>query len=291
MAYELVIGDRMYSSWSLRGWLLFAAFGIPVSTRLAPMYSPQFAEELKAFAPSRLVPAMKSDGRLCWDSLAMAETLAAENPQAGLWPANAADRALARSITAEMHSGFSSLRGTCPMTLRARYDCPDMTDALSADLERLQTLWSLALERSGGPWLFGSYTAADAFFAPVAARIAGWSLPVLPASLAYVKMHLAHLPFRQWRAMAFAADRPLAAYETPARPEHPWPGPAPLPAEPVTGATAANSDCPFSGKPVQPDSLARIDGHVIGFCNRFCRDKSVADAEAWPELKALLQGL
>ncbi|MEO0913747.1 MAG: glutathione S-transferase, partial [Pseudomonadota bacterium] len=135
MAYELVIGERMYSSWSLRAWLIFEQFGLPVSTKVAPMQTPEFHEILADFAPARLVPTMRSAGRVVWDTLAIAETLAEAHP--GLWPEDAADRALARSLVAEMHSGFPALRSTCAMNLRTRFETPPLSDAGEIILHRI----------------------------------------------------------------------------------------------------------------------------------------------------------
>ncbi len=284
MTYELAIGDRMYSSWSLRGWLLFAAFDLHVNVSHAYMKTPEFGRMLEGFPPARLVPAARLDGDVVWESLAIAETLAERNPQTGHWPKQVSDRAMARAMVAEMHSGFAALRNACPMDLRAAYQGFVVSDAVQADLDRLETLWALP---GAEGWLFGDYCIADAFFAPVAARIAAFGLPVSATAQAYVDRHLAFQPFRQWRAMAFAAFRAQPQYENDLG-KAPWPGPKPRPAEATSGVTPINADCPYSGKPVADNSLAIIDGVVVGFCNQFCRDKSVADADAWPKLKALL---
>lgn len=285
MTYELAIGDRMFSSWSLRGWLMFEGFDLHVNVSHAFMKTPDFGRMLEGFPPARLVPAARLDGDVVWESLAIAETLAERNPDAGLWPADPSDRATARALVAEMHAGFTALRGACPMDLRSSYAGFEVSDAVRADLDRLETLWSLP-GRDG--WLFGSYSLADVFYAPVATRIATYRLPVGPSARAYVDRHLAHGPFRRWRAMAHAAFRPQPQYDND-RPTAPWPGPTPRPATAATDVTPINQTCPFSGDPVVADSLALIDGTPVGFCNRFCRDKAVADPEAWPKLVALLQ--
>ncbi|WP_297971880.1 glutathione S-transferase, partial [uncultured Amaricoccus sp.] len=194
MAYVLAIGDRAYSSWSLRGWLAFAKFDIPVTPRLARLYAPEFAALLAAdFAPARTVPALRIEeagGNLVlWDTLAIAETLAERHPERGLWPADPAARCLARSLAAEMHAGFTALRSACPMNLRRCYAgfVPDA--AVLADLAQIEALWTAARTRHGGgePWLFGAYSLADVFFAPVATRIATYGLPAGPAAMAYVE--------------------------------------------------------------------------------------------------------
>ena len=172
MNYELAIGDKTYSSWSLRGWLLFSKFDIPVKTRSAFMKSDAFYEMLAGFAPARLVPAMKFDGIIVQDTLAMAETLAEQNPDRDMWPSAPAARAMARSIVAEMHAGFGDLRSDCPMNLRRHYPGFEPSDPVLKDCARIEFLWETTRKEFGaaGPWLFGEYSIADAFYAPVATR-------------------------------------------------------------------------------------------------------------------------
>ncbi|MEM9198504.1 MAG: glutathione S-transferase [Pseudomonadota bacterium] len=287
----LVIGDRIYSSWSLRGWLLWAAFGRTVPVRLAPLFTPEFSPALDDLGVATTVPAARIGGAAVWDSVAIAETLAERWPD--MWPTDPAMRAAARSLVAEMHAGFQALRRDCPMNLRHRFEGRALSDAVRADLARIEALWdwAFALGSAPGPdpdqgWLFGAYSIADAFFAPVAARIAGFALPVGAQAQAYVARHLAHPPFRRWRAMGLADAVIQDRYEFEA--PTPWPGPAPRPAKPVTGAAPENEACPFSGRRVDAASLAEIDGRIFGFCNPWCRDKAVADPDAWPEVTALL---
>ncbi len=287
MSYTLAIGDRAYSSWSLRGWLLFDAFGIPVGLRRARLYTDELPELLRDFFPARTVPALRlPEGVTIAETLAIAEELATRHPDAGIWPGDPAARAVARMLASEMHSGFAALREHCPMNLRVSYrDCAPPPGVL-ADLDRLQRLWAWARETTGaeGPWLCGAYSAADAFFAPVAARIAGYNLPVGPEAMAYVAAHLAHLPFRRWRAMGLidGADQDFYRRDWPRRD---WPGPRPLPARAAEGTAAENAACPYSGDPVT--HVLDLDGRRFGFCNAFCRDKTVADPEAWPAFMAL----
>lgn len=222
MTYELGIGDRAYSSWSLRGWLLFDAFGVPVAVRRAQMYGPELPALLADFPPARTVPVMRTpDGVVVPDTLAIAEELASRHPGAGHWPADPRARAVARSLAAEMHAGFTALRGHCPMNLRVSYTHCDPPDAVLADLARLDLIWASARARTGsaGPWLCGEYCVADVFFAPVAARIAGYGLPVSAASAAYASAHLAHPSFRRWRAAALSdgPDQPVYVRDWPRR--------------------------------------------------------------------------
>ena len=290
MTYELVIGDRGYSSWSLRGWLLFEAFGLPVKTRSAGLYTDELPTLLKQFHPARTAPTLRTpEGWVVTESLAIAEELATRHPDAGLWPADPQARGVARSLAAEMHAGFTALRSHCPMNLRLSYtDCAPPPEVL-ADLDRLQVIWSWARDSLGhsGPWLCGEYSVADVFFAPVAARIAGYNLPVGEQAMAYVQAHLNHPAFRRWRAMGLVDGADQAFYDRPYA-RRPWPGPTPRAAQAVEGTAAVNAACPYSGKPVT--HVLQMDGIRYGFCNAFCRDKTVADPEAWPAFMALIGG-
>ena len=187
-------------------------------------------------------------------------------------------------LAAEMHSGFTALRSHCAMNLRVSYEDCAPTDAVLADLARLDRVWAWARDKTEGDWLCGDYSAADAFFAPVAARIAGHNLSVSEGAMAYVEAHLRHPSFRRWRAMGLVdgADQPFYARDWPTRD---WPGPLPLAAQAVETGPSVNASCPYSGKPVT--HFMTMDGTVYGFCNAFCRDKTVADPEAWPAFMAL----
>ena len=288
MTYDLVIGDRAYSSWSLRGWLLFDAFGIPVRTLSARLYTDELPTLLKDFHPARTAPTMRTpEGTIVPETIAIAEELASRHPSAGIWPSDPHARATARVLAAEMHAGFTALRSHCPMNLRVSYtDCAPPAEVL-ADLRRLETLWSWARETTNSetPWLCGAYSAADAFFAPVASRIATYNLPVSAEAMAYVNAHLAHPGFRRWRAMGMV-DGPDQDYYRRDYLRRAWPGPAPLPAQAVDGLDTENATCPYSGRPVT--HALDLNGRRFGFCNAFCRDKTVADPEAWPKFRALL---
>ena len=286
MKYEIAIGDRAYSSWSMRGWLLFERFGIPCEVSHARLGTDQFAAMIKKFHPARTVPAVRFPEGAIGDSLAIAEELATRHPEAGIWPQDAGMRAIARSLAAEMHSGFKSLRSNCPMNLRASYSKFPVDETVVGDLRRLEVIWDYARAESGGsgPWLCGDYSAADAFFAPVAARIATYGLEVSASAQAYVKAHLNDAAFRRWRAMSLVDgdDRPEYFYDSPRRD---WPRPRPLSARAIEHGRPENAACPYSGKPAI--HLMEIDKRVFGFCNPFCRDKTVADPEAWPQFMKL----
>lgn len=288
MTYTLYIGDRSFSSWSLRGWLMFEKFGLPVQTKMTGLYSGTMAQDLAPLAPARLVPVMTTpEGTVIGETLAMAETLAERHSDAGLWPADPAARALARWLSAEMHAGFTALRGDCPMQLLHRYQGFTPSDAVLADLARIETLWCLARERHGadGPWLFGEYSLADVFYAPVAARIAGYNLPVGAQAQAYIDTHLNDPAFRRWRAEGLTVTYAPIPYAMDL-PTVPWPGPTPRAARAVAKGPSENKACPYSGRPVT--DFLEVDGRVIGFCNPTCRDKTVNDPEAFPKFMALL---
>jgi glutathione S-transferase len=288
LTYDLVIGDRAYSSWSLRGWLLFDAFGIPVKLHTARLYTDELPTLLKSFFPGKTAPTMRTpDGVVVPETIAIAEELASRHPEAGIWPTDPKARAIARVLAAEMHAGFSALRNHCPMNLRVSYQDCAPPDAVLADLARLEILWAWAKQQTGSEtWLCGAYSAADAFFAPVAARIAGYNLPVSPAAMDYVNAQLAHNSFRRWRAMGLidGADQEFYRRDYPTRP---WPGPVLLSARAVEGTRSENTTCPYSGKPVT--HVLELNGRRFGFCNAFCRDKTVADPEAWPKFVAIYQ--
>ncbi|MEJ2036876.1 MAG: glutathione S-transferase [Maritimibacter sp.] len=287
MTYDLYIGDRAFSSWSLRGWLMFENFGIPCRTHMVGLYTGTMAADLAPLAPAKLVPVMRTpDGIVVGETLAMAETLAERHPEAGLWPEDPEARALARWLVAEMHSGFTALRGACPMQLLRQYDGFQPSEAVRADLDRLETIWTMAREKFGGsgPWLFGRYSLADVVYAPVAARIAGFGLPVSAEAQAYVATHLADPAFRRWRALGLTVSYDPEPYAQDL-PHLPWPGPQPLAAKAVDHGPSVNAACPYSGDPVS--DFLEFDGKIYGFCNPACRDKTVNDPEAWPAFMAL----
>lgn len=288
MTYELILGDYGYSSWSLRGWLLLHRFGLPYRVRILDFNADySVAEQMADLAPARTVPTLITpEAAVVSDSLAMAEELATRHPEAGIWPSEPRARATARTLAAEMHSGFGALRGDCPMNLRTAYTGVVPSEAVLSDLARIETLWMHARATCApdGPWLCGAYSAADAFFAPVAARIAGYDLPVSEVARAYVAAHLNDLAFRRWRAMGLVRGATLSRYAKPYAAVS-WPGPIPRPARAVESGTPENALCPYSGEAVT--DLMESEGRIFGFCNPFCRDKTVSDPDAWPAFTAL----
>ena len=225
MTYDLLIGDRSYSSWSLRGWLLFAKFDVDVTVHDTRFYIPQFQEDLKPFAPARTVPVMRlPEGPIVMDSLGMAETLAERHPDKGYWPKDTAARALARGMVAEMHSGYGALRSACPMNLRQSFIDFPVSNEVAADIARIGALWAAARDlATGGPWLFGQYSIVDAFFAPVAARMAGYGLSVSEASKPYIVETISDPTFLEWRRRGLQ-DTPQSTYDLPYTAGQ-WPGP------------------------------------------------------------------
>lgn len=289
MTYDLYIGEYAYSSWSLRGWLLFARFGISCTSHYVRFtHEDGVVGQLADVTPARTVPTMRTpEGAVVSESMAIAEELASRHPEAGIWPTDPAARAIARTLAAEMTSGFMALRSACPMGLRTAYDWSDPSADVRADLARIEEIWAVARARCApdGPWLCGEYSAADAFFAPVAARIAGFSLPVSSQAQAYVAAHLADPAFRRWRAMGLVHGETLPWYAQ----DHPqiaWPGPTPRVAMATQRTDSENGACPYSGTAVT--DFMEMDGKVYGFCNPFCRNKTVADPEAWPAFMAIV---
>jgi len=171
-SYTLVIGDKNFSSWSLRPWLALKQCHIPFTEERVRLRQPDSKAEILRHTPAGKVPVLKTDLGLVWDSLAILEVLAERHPQHSLWPQDAEARAAARSICAEMHSGFAALRNDMSMDLLSRLPSPPIEGALEADIRRIAALWKETRARfgKGGPFLFGAFTNADAMYAPVATR-------------------------------------------------------------------------------------------------------------------------
>ncbi len=285
MTYTLLVGDPSHSSWSMRGWLSLDPFGIPFQLETTNLYSGHFKSDVAAFGATGTVPALRTpDGGILSDSLSIAWHLAEAFPDKGLLPSDPKDRAEAQSIIAEMHSGFTALRSACPMNLCTAWDDFTPSAEVLADLERIDAMWSAALERSGGPFLYGDYSLADAFYAPVATRIATYQLAMSKTAMAYVQAHLADLSFRRWRTIGAVFAPELGEYEM-GLPRGGFPFVPTLPARAVEAGPSENALCPYSGKPVT--DFAEIGGRVFGFCNPTCRDETVIDPEAWPAFMAI----
>ncbi len=200
----LIISSRNYSSWSLRGWLLTKLSGIPFTVAAVGAEGAHSArQELLMRTSSTLVPCLVHDGLEVWDTLAIAEFLNEIKPKAGMYPKDSAARARCRSICGEMHSGFSALRSTLPMNLRARRQGFRLWSAAQADVTRICRIWTECLAQSGGPWLFGAhYSVADAMYAPVATRFVTYDVSLDPVCAAYRDRSLAHPLLQEWTAAA-----------------------------------------------------------------------------------------
>ena len=173
---ELLIGDKVWSSWSMRPWLVLKRAKAPFAERLVRLRTePTFDNIVAAGSPTGQVPVLKDGAVTIWDSLAISEYLAERFPAANLWPANPLARAMARSASAEMHSGFQALRSACPMDL-ALETRASVSEATARDLRRISGLWNDLLSRFGGPFLVGGWSIADAFFTPVATRLRTYGL-------------------------------------------------------------------------------------------------------------------
>jgi glutathione S-transferase len=209
MALTLLIGDRRYSSWSLRGYLAAAMSRLPFETKTIWLDRPDSAAELAARTPASRVPVLHDGELVVWDSLAICEYLAELAPDRGLWPAERAARARARSVSAEMHSGFQQLREQMGFDLLARRPGQGHTPGALADVQRIQKTWSEALDRSGGPFLFGALTIADAMYAPICSRFVTYDVQLDATSQRYVDAIFAWPAMQQWCADAEREpDRP-----------------------------------------------------------------------------------
>lgn len=210
---RLYIGNKNYSSWSLRPWLLMREAGIAfdeVKLRFDdPSRPPAFKQEALKLSPTGRVPVLEDEGLLLWDSLAIAEYLAERFPEKQLWPADTKQRALARCLCAEMHAGFGALRQHFPMNMELEDSSIGprilkQTPAAGSDLARIDEMFQSALAQSGGPLLFGRFSIADAYFAPVLSRARSYGLPLSSASARYAEAVWALPSLRAWRQEALA---------------------------------------------------------------------------------------
>lgn len=209
--FELFIGNKNYSSWSLRPWIALKQKDIPFREILVPFDFENGNPEFAAFSPSMKVPVLKDGTLTVWDSLAILEYAADCYPQKGLWPEDGKTRARARAVSAEMHSGFSALRDACPMNMRRPAEKRTGTAAVTADVERVLAIWAECLEASGGPFLFGQFTIADAMYAPVVSRFATYGLTEDPVAARYHDAMTGTAAWQQWETEALAEPWVVAA--------------------------------------------------------------------------------
>lgn len=202
----LYIGNRNYSSWSLRAWLLMRHLGIDFEEHRLTLFSDAFRREIAKVSPAGRVPVLVDDGFAVWDTLAITEYLAERHPALGVWPSDFRARARARSVCAEMHSGFAGLRNAMPMNIEAKLPGLGCSPEAAADIERIATIWSelRAQHASRGPFLFGRFSAADAFYAPVVSRFGTYAVELPDACGAYCRTILALPAMCEWVDAALA---------------------------------------------------------------------------------------
>lgn len=204
--YTLIIGNKNYSSWSLRAWLALRAAGIPFREEKLGFFTEEFSRRLGALSPAGLVPVLLDDDFAVWDSLAICEYAAERHPQAGLWPRDARARARARALAAQMHSGFSALREALPMNIEAKLAGIDLPEAAVQDISRIQAIWQDTRAEFGqqGPFLFGAFSIADAFYAPVVSRFVTYGVAAAGPVRGYMDAVLALPAMQEWTRDACA---------------------------------------------------------------------------------------
>ena len=211
----LVIGNKNYSSWSLRAWLALRKASVHFEEKRLPLDTREFEQEIGHYSPSRRVPVLIDDTRVVWDSLAICEYVSENMDEGHLWPRNFAERAHARSISAEMHSGFAALREQMPMNCRATGRSVAMTPELEADIRRIDSIWTECRQKHSehGPWLYGPFTVADAMYAPVALRFNTYNVPLTEMADVYMRHVLADVDVQSWIADAAEETEVVAADE------------------------------------------------------------------------------
>ena len=216
MTLTLVIGNKNYSSWSMRPWIALKAGGIAFEEVMIPLYTgAEDKAKILGFTPSGKVPVLVDGDVTVWDSLAIIEYAAERFPDAKLWPQDPASRAHARSISAEMHSGFMALRNECGMNLHRPVKSKALSDEAKANIARIEDIWAECHTRYGkiGPYLFGDFSAADAMYAPVVHRFRSYAIELSPPARAYMKTMQALPAFRQWTEEGLAETLVIERFE------------------------------------------------------------------------------
>jgi glutathione S-transferase len=213
--YTLVIGNKNYSSWSLRPWLLMRHAGVPFREVRIPLYTPESKAQIRTYSPSGKVPCLIDGALAVWDSLAICEYVAERHPQLALWPGEVQARAVARSMSAEMHSGFQNLRSNMSMNCRGHFPGLGRTVEVAGEIDRIQRMWAEARERFGsvGPFLFGAFSVADAMYAPVVLRFRTYAVQLNPICRNYADAILALPAMQQWLADAHAETEIIPQFE------------------------------------------------------------------------------
>ncbi|MDA8364358.1 MAG: glutathione S-transferase family protein [Gammaproteobacteria bacterium] len=212
---RLIIGNKNYSSWSLRAWLLMKQSGIQFEEQRVSLYTDSGKAEIMRHSPSGKVPVLEDNGLVIWDSLAICEYLAERHPNKGLWPEEKTARSFARSISAEMHSGFPSLRSNMPMNCRGSFPGRGMAPGVAADIARIAEIWNECRSRfgAGGPMLFGRFTIADAMYAPVVLRFSIYGVDADPVTAGYMDTIQSLPALREWCDAARAETEILPQFE------------------------------------------------------------------------------
>ncbi len=204
MALKLIIGNKNYSSWSLRPWIAMKVVGFVFDEKVIPLYEPGSREEILKYSPAGKVPVLIDGDQRIWETIAILEYLAEKFPAAGLWPKNPVARSHARVVASEMHAGFNALRRNCPMNMWLPPKPRPQPDEVIADVVRIEALWADCRVRfgQGGPFLFGAFGAADAMYAPVVARFYNYAIPVSGPTRAYMDAVMALPSWKEWCAAA-----------------------------------------------------------------------------------------
>jgi glutathione S-transferase len=213
---RLYIANKLYSSWSLRPWLLMTALDIPFEETVTPMYLPDSKARMLDVSPTGKMPCLVDGDVKIWESLAIMEYLHDRFPEKGVWPQDRAARAHARAVASEMHAGFQALRNACPMNLaKSFHPRDDLGSDVADNIRRLEGMWSDCRRRfsKGGDFLFGPFNAADAMFAPVVTRLDTYQFAVATETRQYMNAVLEHPAFLKWRSEALAEPWGITHYE------------------------------------------------------------------------------
>lgn len=212
---KLVIGNKNYSSWSMRPWVLLNAFNIPFEEIRIPLRQPDTVQRVSEFSAAGKVPVLVAGDITVWDSLSICEYVAEQFQDRGLWPTNVKARAQARSMCAEMHAGFQALRSSMYMNIRARFPGKGRNAGSQADIARICELWEDCLSAAGPhDFLFGEFSIVDAYFAPIVMRFVTYSVPLAPALQAYVERVCEHPAVARWIREAHAESESLPMFDT-----------------------------------------------------------------------------
>lgn len=216
MRYRLIIGNKNYSSWSMRAWMLMHFIGLPFEEEVIPLYREGSRDQLRTLgSETGLVPLLIDGETAIWDTLAITETLFERHP--AIWPADPARRARARSYCGEVHSGLNALRNAMPVNTRGRHRQAVIDPPVQDDIDRVCAIWSTAARYPEGPWLFGDFCAADIMFAPVAARFQTYDVEPSATAAPYYRALLTHPLVTQWFALGIAEPDMIPIFELPER--------------------------------------------------------------------------